>query len=89
MSSLSSEEDFFPAFGLIFSPSKLSLALESVVDASSGTAPGDDEFFVSLSFVSSFSTSCSESFLGDSSTGLLGSATTVDGSAVSKALNST
>lgn len=81
----------FPSSGLIFSdiPSRLSLAFDSAAEFSSWPAfVGEmDSVFKSAS---AFPAPSSSSFFGEhSSTGLLGPATTVDGSAVSNALSNT
>jgi len=87
ISSLGSNDDFFPSFGLIFSPSTLSLAFDSAADTSSVPSPGIEAALVSTS--TSLGSSFSVSVFDSCFTGLLGSATTVAGSAVSNALNKT
>lgn len=93
----SSLDSFFPSSGCLFSSS--SLVLDSAPDASSCAAAVGEVGAAGVSVLpsgssslASVSLSSSSSFFdegGSSPTGLLGAATTVDGSAVSSALNKT
>lgn len=87
--SSSASPDFFPSSGLMFSeiPSRLSLFLDSVTEASSCTPLGEETV---SSLISDSSPSFSSSTISfPSSTCVLGAATTVVGSAVSSALSKT
>jgi len=90
ISSSSSPSSLFIGIGFTASPSLLSLVFDSAADASSGgvmTFDGETACFGSPSF--SGLSSLESSFLTEASIGLLGPATTVEGSAVSRALKRT